>query len=211
MSSCAIETLSEEHRAGVLSMIASAFASDDPLARSQGIGEADFRDLIDGLYDSLLACGLSFVAHDRENGQIAAVVLADDLGGDGDEGSDAIAELIQAARRDYFSRQSPGSGRLAHIHFIASSPAYRRQRLVQAVVGACLEEARRQAFDRVFVEASGNRSRALLAAHFGFVERVRVGYADFSWQGRHPFSSIADHGGLSLMDLDLRAAVKNSD
>ena len=184
-------------------MIACAFAKDDPLARSQGISERDFQQLIGGLYDNFVACSLSFVARDTGTAQIAAVVLADDFGDAGDEGSDAIAALIDSARSAYFAATPSDKSRTAHIHFIASSPDYRRQRLVQRVVEACLAAARDRGFDRMLVEASGNRSRALLETHFGFRERVRVDYAEFSWHGRHPFEAIADHGGLSLMTLDL--------
>ena len=198
-----IELLDSRHREGLLPMIATAFASDDPLARSQGIGESDFHQLVDSLYDNFVDCSLSFVARDTGTGQIAAVVLADDLDDEGDEGSDAIAALIDSARSAYFAGAGLGRARPAHIHFIASSPDYRRQRLVQRVVEACLAAARDRGFDRMLVEASGNRSRRLLENHFGFCEQVRVDYAKFSWNDRHPFRAIADHGGLSLMTLDL--------
>ncbi len=203
MSNCAIEPLATDHRAGLLPMIAAAFAGDDPLARSQGIGEADLWELFDSLYDHFIACGLSFVARDVETGGLAAVVLADELGASGEEGSDAIAALIDSARSVYFSRDGIDDIPLAHIHFIASDPAWRRQGLVQQVVRACLDEARERGFARMLVEASGNRSRALLATHFDFVERVRVDYAEFTWHNQRPFQAIAEHGGLSLMELDL--------
>ena len=184
-------------------MIATAFASDDPLAHSQGIGESDFHQLVDSLYDNFIACGLSFVARDTGTGQIAAVVLADDLDDDGNEGSDAIAALIDSARSAYFAGAGLDRTRLAHIHFIASSPDYRRQRLVQRVVEACLAAARDRGFERMLVEASGNRSRTLLEKHFGFCEQLRVNYAEFNWNGQRPFLDITEHGGLSLMTLDL--------
>ena len=200
MSDCLVEALQADHRGAVLEMVSTAFADDDPLARSQSIDASSFRKLVDGLYPGFLASGLSFVARDPAHDVIAALVLAESFEQGGDEGSDAIAAIIDLARRRYFAELPARDARLAHIHFVASSPDYRRQGLVQRVVEACLQQAGNLRFDRILVEASGNRSRALLEKHFGFQPRAQIEYADFTWQGKKPFAAIAGHGGLCLME-----------
>ena len=185
-------------------MIARAFTKDDPLARSQGIKESTFHDLIDRLYDDFCADRLSRVAIDPDSHRIAAIVLAEAHRFEPtDEGSDAIAAIIAAARDRYFSDYSPVVGELAHIHFVASAADYRRQRLVHRLVADCLAEAKKQGYKKVVVEASGIRSKTLFEKHFDFRTRVTIDYASFEWRGNFPFHSIADHCGLTLMSRRL--------
>ena len=185
-------------------MIARAFAGDDPLARSQAIGEAEFRGLIDRLYDDFVADGLSLVAIDSDSGRVAAVILAEThREAPGEEGSDAIAAIIASARESYFADHDDANGELMHIHFIASNPDYRRQQLVTRLSANCLQQARQRGFRRVMVEASGIRSRKLLEKHLDFKPRVTIPYADYEHRGEYPFRSIAKHGGLTLMDRSL--------
>lgn len=202
MTDFTIEMLQPRHREDVLQMIAVAFTDDDSLARSQGIDVPSFRVLIDGLYPGFLDSRLSHVARDRARNRIAAVVLADAFEAS-DEGSDAIAAIIDRARQRYIAERSADDSRLAHIHFIASSRAYRRHRLVHQAVDASLQQARNQRFDRIVVEASGIPSRTFFEKHFGFESRVVIDYRSFEWKARYPFASIAEHGGLTLMDLEL--------
>jgi len=204
MTNCAIELLHQTHRQEVLRMIAEAFANDDPLARSQGMGESEFHDFIDRLYDDFANDRLSYVAIDTDANRAASVVLAEvHHSGPSDEGNDAIAGLFDAVREPYFADYTPAIGELMHINFIASNPDYRRQQLVQKLIASCLDEARDRGFQKAMVEASGIRSRTLLEKYFDFHPRVTIDYADFQWQDELPFSSIADHGGLTLMDRKL--------
>jgi GNAT superfamily N-acetyltransferase len=204
MENCVFEALHQSHRQKVLPMIAGAFSRDDPLARSQGISEPEFHDFIDSLYDGFIQDRLSQVAIDTDADRAAAVVFAEaHRSGPGAEGSDAIASLIDSAHKSYYADYHPAHGELMHIHFIASNPDYRGRQLVQKLIANCLRAARGKGFQRAVVEASGIRSRTLLENHFDFQARVSVGYADFVYQGSRPFSSIAEHGGLTLMDLRL--------
>ena len=201
---CTIELLKESHRAGVLATISKAFTSEDPLATSQGIVEADFHKFIDTLYPDFLHCGQSYVAVDPALNRVAAVLLADtQVSAESEEGSDAIASIIAAARAKYFAICPPVPCKSLHIHFIASHPDYRGQQLVQRLVAACLDNAGKYGFQRAMVEASGIRSRNLFKNHFDFSERVSIDYGNFEWQETFPFASIAHHGGLTLMDKAL--------
>lgn len=204
MTNCVFQLLDQRHRQKVLPMIAEAFANDDPLARSQGIKAADFSQLIDHLYDDFVAEQLSLVALDSDLDLVAAVILAESYQlGPGEEGSDAIAALIDRAREPYFADYTPQAGELMHIHFIASHKDYRRQKLVQKLIATCLDRARDLGFQKAIVEASGIRSRKLLQEHLDFHSRVTIDYADFTWNGGRPFYAIAEHGGLTLMDRSL--------
>jgi ribosomal protein S18 acetylase RimI-like enzyme len=204
MADCALETLDQSHRQMVLPMIAEAFSRDDPLAASQGISESEFHDFIDGLYEGFIQDRLSQAAIDIDTNRAAAVVFAEaHRCGPGVEGTDAIASLMDTAHESYYTDYQPARGELMHIHFIASNPDYRGRQLVQKLIANCLRAARDQGFRRAVVEASGIRSRNLLEKHFHFQPRVTVGYADFEWKGSKPFNSIAEHGGLALMDLEL--------
>ena len=202
MSDCSIEPLQPQHREGVLDTISTAFANDDPLARSQRIDAPMFRILIDDLFSGFLSCEMSYVARDPSNARIAAVVLADRFDSS-DEGSDAIAAIIDEARRQYLTQREVSYHGIAHIHFIASAREYRQQGLVQKVVEACLQQARELQFERVIVEASGIASKTMLEKYFGFACRVVVTYEGFRWQGGYPFTSITAQQGLSLLELDL--------
>ena len=202
MHECIIEPLQPRHREGVLDTVSTAFAGDDPLARSQQIDAPTFRKLIDALYSGFLSCELSFVARDLSNARIAAVVLADRFDSS-DEGSNAIAAIIDEARRQYLVENKNSRSTLAHIHFIASAREYRQQGLVRKVIEKCLQRARELQFERAIVEASGIASRTMLEKYFGFSCRVVVAYDDFHWEDKYPFVSIAEHEGLGLMDLDL--------
>ena len=204
MSGFYLTALTQSHRRDMLPMVSRAFAKDDPLARSQGIKESTFHDLIDRLYDDFCADGLSRIAIDSGSRRIAAVVLAEPHRFEPtDEGSDAIAAIISAARDHFFSDYSPVVGELAHIHFVASAADYRRQRWVHRLIADCLAEAKNQGYKEVVVEASGIRSRNLFEKHFDFRARVKIDYASFEWQGNFPFRSIADHFGLTLMSRRL--------
>ena len=201
MNDCKLIPLRDADRDSAIHTISAAFSSDDPLAVSQHIDYNRFRKLIDSLYDGFLAAQLSFAAQDIDSGKVAALILVDnELHSDGNEGSDAIADIISCARQHYIEQLDQPIGKTIHIHFVASDSKYRRQRLVSKLTDTCLESARQQGFDRAVVEASGNRSRNLFREHHGFVERVSVAYHDFEWHGKRPFTEIAEHSGLTLMD-----------
>ena len=136
------------------------------------------------------------------------MVLVDRLGnGDSDgklrEGSNAIEALIDSARERYFAASGASPRGLAHIHFVASHPRYRRRRLVERLVAAVTDAARDAGYDALLVEASGIRSHSLFRDRSGFSEQVTVRYADFEYGGQKPFAAIADHIGLCVMSLDL--------
>ncbi len=198
-----IEPLQPSHRESMLDMISLAFSRDDPLARSQAIDRHAFREFIEANVDSWY--GLSWAAVEPTSGAVAAVVLAEDhINTDaGEEGSHSIAALINAARRAYFTSESPPLAELFHIHFIACDENHRRQGLVQQLVNRCLAAAADRGFSRVIVEASGTRSRRLFGKKLGFVEKALVPYHEFRWQDRYPFSRIAEHEGLVLLEKTL--------
>lgn len=197
------EPLKPSRRDEMLDMISLAFSRDDPLARSQGIERHAFREFIDANLNSWY--GLSWIAVERASGRAAAVVLAEDRveTDDVDEGSDAIAALIGAARRDYFAAESPPPAELFHIHFVACDEDHRRRGLVQQLVNCCMAAAAERGFSRVIVEASGKRSRELFREKLGFVEKALIAYLDFSWQDGYPFGGIAEHEGLVLLEKKL--------
>lgn len=204
MTDCIIKALAEPFRQDMLQMIAQAFVKDDPLARSQGIKESDFHDFIDRLYDDFEVGGLSRVAIDTSSKRIAAVVLAKAHRFEpSEEGSDAIAAIITAARNLYFSGYAPAAGELMHIHFVASAVDYRRRRWVHPLIADCLEAGKGRGYQNAVVETSGIRSRNLFEQHFDFRARVNIEYTSFEWRGSFPFRSIADHGGLTLMSRRL--------
>ena len=204
MSEIKTVSLDDSHRPAVLEMISRVFTQDDPLARSQGIGEAEFRSLIDSLYLGFVEDGLSYVAIDEFTQTIAGVVLAEiTMDRDHNEGSDAIAEIIEKARSCYYAEVAPDRESLAHIHFVASHPEFRQQGIVQILTQATLDAAREADCKRIFVEASGIRSKRLFADKMNFTERILIHYDTFEYEGRYPFKAIAGHDGLSLLDRRL--------
>ena len=182
--------LAESDLDAVCDLFAPAFAHDDPLAKSQGITETDFAALLRSIYPQLLADGLSRVAHDTRNGQLVAGVLAD-RAGPGEEGSDAIAALIETAQTRYRQSSHHARGTCAHIHFVASRREFRRHGLVETLAQQCCEQARVAGCESVVVEASGVRSRRLFRERLGFSEVCVVPYADFEYHGNRPFAGIA--------------------
>ena len=180
-------------------MIAPVFSRDDPLARSQRLSAADFRQFIaanlTGFYP------LSWVAVSTADNRVAAAVLADDPADDeGDEGNHAIGALVGALRKTYFETRGPDRSGLLHIHFVACAAEHRRRGLIEKLVQDCLDAARGRGFSRAIVETSGETSRRLFAQKLSFEEIAIETYADFGWHGDKPFASIVDHEGMVLLE-----------
>ncbi len=204
MSYFSFKSLETAHRRPTIDLIAEVFAADDPLAHSQGLDPIRLKQLIERLFPHFLSTGLSRICLDSRAQRAAAVVLVDDFNPqNSDEGSDAIAAIINSARASYAAMTSLTDDKIVHIHFIASDRQYRHQGLVLRLVDECLQCAKRQGYARVVVETSGNRSLNLFTEHLGFISRVEVAYADFEWQGQIPFASIADQKGLTLLERNL--------
>lgn len=193
------------------SVLGEAFAERDPLAIAAGLSVSEFASFVLAAYPRAGSNGISVVARAAKDGAICGVLLADDAA-DPPPGAvhirggkfDPIFDLLAQLEADYRQGTMPQAGESLHLALLGVTARWTRLGLAQGLVAAAVTNGRRLGFGRAVTEATSPTSQHVFSKA-GFVTSVSRGYLSYQFEGRAVFRSIAEHGGVRLMDRTLTA------
>lgn len=107
--------------------------------------------------------------------------------------------MLGSLDKQYQGGRKIATGEYLHLFMIAVDEAFTGRGIAQRMVEACLANGRRRGYTHAVTEATGVVSQHVFRK-LGFVERVRVSYQDYRYEGRAVFERIREHEGAVLMD-----------
>lgn len=195
--------------AQVADMVARCFTDgSEPTALALGLAPGDFKPLVEALLPKFLREGLSIVARDRQTGEIAGVILNEEMEFDLPEDlarfqwTAPVFALAGEMYGRYFQGGLPEPRESLHVFIIGVSRLYRGKGVGEKLLDLSLQHARAKGYRRAVVEATGLISQHIMRKA-GFTDRVEIPYATFEYKGKRPFENTGDHPGIILMDKDL--------
>ncbi len=90
-------------------------------------------------------------------------------------------------------------GEYLHLFMLGVDARFAGQGIAQRLVQTSLENGRRKGYHWALTEATGTVSQRVFGK-LGFVERFRVSYRDYQYNGDAVFAAIQGHEGAALMD-----------
>jgi ribosomal protein S18 acetylase RimI-like enzyme len=172
-----------------------------------GITPDEFEVMAADDIQALVRDGLSVVACVSTTGQIVGVMVARDAcsrvpgGVDVSDKFKPIAALVDTLTADYMAHKRLTPGRVLYPYMLGVDSRFGGDGIGTGVTEATLTHARRRGYTESFLVATNTRSQQLFRC-LGFVEKDRVSYSDFLFEGKAVFASITD-SAIILMELPL--------
>lgn len=192
--------------ADVVHLLARTFSAGEPPAIAMGLTPADLERFVGLLCQRAAADGLTIVARSLETKQIAGVLLTDDFAVPPDLATSEISDkflpilaMLDSLDEQYQQSRSIVPGQSLHLFMLAVDEHFAGRGIATQLVTACLANGRRKGYTHAVTEATGRVSQHVFRK-LGFVERARVSYQDYRYDGRAVFASIRDHEAAILMD-----------
>jgi GNAT superfamily N-acetyltransferase len=192
-------------------LLATAFSERDPPAVALGITATEFDTFVRLLAPKAATEALTIVARDSGTGEIVGALLTEDLYSRPADGIhrlsttfEPILALLDDMQREYRQGRPAARGEYLHLFLLGVAVSYAGQGIGQQLVARTMEHGTSRGYTIAVTEATSRRSQHVFRSQ-GFVERVQRSYADYGFEGRRPFASIASEGGPILMDRSLEA------
>lgn len=171
-----------------------------------GLTPADLERFVGLLCQRAAADGLTIVARSLETKQIAGVLLTDDFAVPPDLATSEISDkflpilaMLDSLDEQYRQSRSIVPGQSLHLFMLAVDEHFAGRGIATQLATACLTNGRQKGYTHAVTEATGRVSQHVFRK-LGFVERARVSYQDYRYDGRAVFASIRDHEAAILMD-----------
>jgi len=152
---------------------------------------------------------LTIVARCAESGELAGAMLNDDLASELPEDYvlasprfAPIDDMLSQLGEEYLGGRTLRRGRYLHLFLLGVSPRFGHRGVAQRLVVESMANAARLGYQRAVVEATNPTSQHIFRT-LGFADRVGRSYGEFRHAGDIPFASIADQGGMILMEKRL--------
>jgi GNAT superfamily N-acetyltransferase len=193
-------------------VLGEAFTQGDPPAMAVGLTPPEFEALVRLFCLNAAAESLTIIARSAETGEMCGALLAEDSastppGGieELSEKFDPIFDILSELYDEYRPGPMPPLGESIHLFLLGVAPKFAGKGVAKRLVAECVANGARKGYRVAVTEATSRTSQHVFREQ-GFVERVRRSYADYRFDGRPVFASIAEHGGPILMDKRLPGA-----
>ncbi len=190
-------------------LLASVFSRFDPLAVAAGLSFDEVRGLARGYGQRAPEDALTVVARIQSTGELVGAMLTDDLASPPPDRFEnpignfkPIEALLQLLDDHLRKVQQVIPGRYLHLFMLAVAPEYGGRGIAHTLVRLTLENGKHKGFERAITEATGSVSQHIFRNH-GFIERFRVPYREFEYNGKLVFKSIVDHEAVMLLERHL--------
>lgn len=189
-------------------LIADAFSGREPIGIALGITHAEFTSLLRLLLPSVESQGLTTVARRADTGEMVGALLTEDGASDSGEELEKLGEKFAAVGSilgtlvETYGDGHHAPGEMLHLFMLAVSRRGEGMGVGQQLVAACCENGARKGYLRAAAECTGRASQHIFRKA-GFEDRGTIRYAEHQVNGQHVFASIADHGGVILMEKAL--------
>ncbi len=193
----------------VTGLVASVFSRSEPLAVAAGLTFDDMQAIVGHFGRRIAAAALSVIARHRQSGKLIGASLTDDFAIPPPDDVDVlpgkflpIAELLEGLDQQYRKTHRLNPGEVLHLLMVAIDPDAGGKGIAGMLLTLTLEHGKHQGYVTAVGEATGNVSQHIFRKH-GFVERFRIRYSDFLYEGKHVFNSISGHEAVVLMERNL--------
>lgn len=193
----------------VARLFGEAFTTLDPPHVAVGLTAAEFEYFVHVFLPRSDTELLTMVARSAESGQLAGVMFNDDLASTTPDGYvqvsakfEPIDDMLSQLGTEYLGNRDPLPGELLHLFLLGVAPRFAGQGVAQRLVNESLKLGRRYGYKTAVTEATNPTSQHIFSK-LGFTSRVYRSYRDYRLRSRAVFASIADQGGMSLMDRTL--------
>ena len=196
-------------------LLAEVFSSGEPPAIAVGLTAAEFASFVQLLCPSVIAEGLTIVARRADTGKMAGALLTLDFASALPEGManlspkfDPIFDILGQLDDEYRDGRVVPHGESLHLYLLGVASSSAGHGVAKQLVATCLENGARKGYRVAVTEATAGVSQHVFR-RLGFSERVRRSYGEYRFGGRAVFASIAEQGGVILMDRDLDPGVSS--
>ena len=191
-------------------LVAEAFTHYEPMLVVQHIPVEDFVDFIKLLGSKAEQEKLTVIARVQDTNELIGAIVTDDFASPPPEGIDQlnakfapIFALLNTLDEHYKQAKSIHFGEYLHLFMVAVKRSYSGRKVAQNLIHACLENGIKKGYKFAVSETTGLISQHIFKNDFHFVERNKIRYEAFTFEGTQPFKSIENHTGTILMDKGL--------
>jgi ribosomal protein S18 acetylase RimI-like enzyme len=187
-------------------LLGKVFTQGDPPAVAARLTASEFEAFVRLLCPKAEADGLTIVARSRETGEMIGVLLTEDSASEPPQGMDRLSakfnpifDMLDQLGVAYRDGRTVRAGESLHLFLLGVAQQFTGQGVAHQLVTNCVANGLRKGY-RVAVTEATNRTSQHIFRKLGFVERARLLYRNYRFDGQAVFASIAEHGGTIQMD-----------
>jgi len=113
-----------------------------------------------------------------------------------------ILTMLEVLDEQFRRGRDISAGQFVHLFMLGVDSHFAGQGIAQGLVQACVDHGSQRGYRAALTEATGRVSQHIFRKN-GFVERFRVCYPDFLYEGKAVFASIRGHEAALLMEQSL--------
>jgi ribosomal protein S18 acetylase RimI-like enzyme len=190
-------------------VLADVFALQDPPAVAVGLLPSEFARFVRLLCPGAGAQQLTVIARSSKTGEVVGALVAEDSASELPAGMELLSpkfgpifDILGQLDAEHRAGRTVARGESVHLFLLGVDSRFAGQGIAHGLLRACLANAASRGYRHAVTEATNRTSQHVFRKQ-GFVERVRRSYRDHRFEGRSPFTGIADHGGPILMTKEL--------
>jgi ribosomal protein S18 acetylase RimI-like enzyme len=190
-------------------LLAGVFSRFDPPAVAAGVSFDEFLELAKSYGRRAPDDGLTVIARLQSTGELIGAMLTDDFASPPPARVEPLAEhfkpivaLLEGLDQRFRQFHQVTPGRYLHLFLLGVAPEFGGRGIAHTLVRLTLENGRHKGYERAVTEATGNVSQHIFRNH-GFIERFRIPYREFEYNGKCIFNTIVDHDSVMLLERHL--------
>lgn len=187
------------------------FTLRDPPHVAVGLTALEFEEFVRIFLPGKDTRHLTVVARSAGSGDLAGAMFTDDLASalphEYQRVSDKfepIDDMLLKLGEEYARDKIMLPGVFLHLFLLGVAPRFAGQGVGQRLVAEAVSNGSRRGYGLAVTEATNPTSQHIFRK-LGFTERVHLSYQDYRFHGKTVFASIAEQGGMILMDKALGA------
>ncbi|NEQ40266.1 MAG: hypothetical protein F6K40_30090, partial [Okeania sp. SIO3I5] len=157
-----------------------------------------------------VAEGLSHIAKDTANSEVAGFIISENLTKEFDEQKDenipqkleVILQFLKQLNEQYEMQKKVVTGKVFHMFLLGAREKYRGKKIGNKLFEDNLKMATQAGFSTAIVEATGKISQHI-CRKYGFEDKVSLDYQTYEYKGIKVFEGIKEHQSCILMEKAL--------
>lgn len=204
-----VRSLDQSHREAALSLICEQFTKGSVLHHAMRISADEYNSHIQKSIDSAIDEKLSAAALDSESNEMLGCLIATEFTFEQADLSllpdkfRPITALINELEEKYAQLREIKSGQIILVDLAIVSDAARGLGIYSKLRRSAHDVGRKRGFEYVIGELSSAATQHLCVAKLGHSIVADIGYADFEFEGSHPFEGIQDPPSIQLVEAKL--------
>jgi len=189
-------------------MLTETFCRNDPIEVAMQVTHDEFRAMIKPELEAVIDNGLSVVARDRDSGRLVGALLAADIlaetvdsRGKVSQKFDPISEIARDFHHFYLNTHALQVGHCLYLFVLGIHTDFFGLGFGKMLTREALTNARSKGYQSALSLTTNSVSTHLLK-NFMFEPIKTQEYQTYKFRGQAVFSSITDHPGVNLMELD---------